>query len=163
MAGARKPPFLSSRTRVSCQSFEPGFASRNLVRVAPPYAMHMGGVHVPSIVVNKIAAGSLARVLLRITQLCGHSPSAITDNHCDCFSGSFVPRNIRGDTRISMHAVGLAVDFDAPRNPLGAHEEATFFKPNSPIVKAFKEEGWIWGGDWRSRRDAMHFQAAIVG
>jgi len=26
MVGARKPPFLSSRTRVSCQSVEPGLA-----------------------------------------------------------------------------------------------------------------------------------------
>jgi hypothetical protein len=28
------------------------------------------------------------------------------------------------------------------------------------VVKAFKDEGWTWGGDFKSRKDLQHFQAA---
>lgn len=142
--------------------FAEGWTSKHLVRVVPPYAISMGDVHIPSISINKVAAESLTRVLTRILNLCDHDPKKVAANHCNCFSGSFALRSIRGKSAISMHAFGLAIDFDAPNNALAAPENKTFFKPDSVIVRAFKEENWIWGGDWKSRRDAMHFQAATV-
>ena len=29
--------------------------------------------------------------------------------------------------------------------------------PNGDVVKSFKKYGWGWGGEWRSKRDYMHF------
>jgi hypothetical protein len=34
-------------------------------------------------------------------------------------------------------------------------------EPDSKIVKAFKERGWTWGGDWKSLKDYQHFQKNI--
>ena len=67
---------------------------------------------------------------------------------------SFSPRrkmlsNKRG---LSMHAWGLAVDINWTDNPLGAESEM-----NPQLIYAFQEEGWDWGGDWKSR-DNHHFQ-----
>ena len=143
--------------------FEPGWAAKNIVRVTPPFPMAMGDIPIPSIQINKIAADSLSRVLTRIWDLCDHDIGKVKAGHCDCFSGSFALRNMRGLGQVSMHAYALAIDLDAPHNPLGAAPGRTFYTPDSVVVKAFKAEGWIWGGDWSGRRDAMHFQAAIVG
>jgi hypothetical protein len=143
--------------------FAPGWAGKNIIRVTPPFAIAMGDIHVPSIQINKIAAASLGRVLDAIATACEHDPKKIAAAHADHFSGSFVLRQMRGLKTISMHAYGLAIDFDAPNNGLGAKGGKTFFTPDSILVKAFKAEGWIWGGDWTGRRDAMHVQYAVVG
>jgi hypothetical protein len=31
------------------------------------------------------------------------------------------------------------------------------------VVQAFKAEGAVWGGDWKTTPDAQHFQFARVG
>jgi hypothetical protein len=142
--------------------FNPGWTAENLVHVTPPYAINMGNIHVSHIQINRIAAESLTRVLARIADMCGHDQAQIRAGHCNCFSGSYAARNMRGLNTISMHAFGLAIDWDAEHNPLGARGDDTFFDEDSLLVRAFKEEGWVWGGDWRGRRDAMHVQAAIV-
>lgn len=141
----------------------PGWGAKNVVRVPVPWKLHMGDTPISGIKVNKIAAESLSRVLTSIWNACGHSQARIAGEHCDCFSGDWNIRPIRGKATPSMHSYALAIDFDAPHNPLGAMEADTFFKPSSLIVRAFEAEGWIWGGRWKGRRDAMHFQAAQVG
>jgi hypothetical protein len=142
--------------------FAPGWAARNLVHVTPPYAVSMGRIHIAQIQINRIAADSLERVLARISDACQHDQAQVNAGHCNCFSGSFALRNMRGLNTISMHAFGLAIDWDAEHNPLGARPGHTFFNPDSLLVQAFKDEGWVWGGDWRGRRDAMHVQAAMI-
>lgn len=135
----------------------------NTEHVPVPWAMHMDAIPIKSIVINRIASDSLARVLTKIWDRCDHTQSKIHAAGCDCFSGSYAVRPIRGGKAMSMHSFALAIDIDAPHNPLAAPATKTNFKANSLVVQAFKEEGWIWGGDWRTRRDAMHFQFAIVG
>ena len=144
---------------------EPGWGAKNVVRVPVPWArLHMGDIPISGIKINKIAADSLARVLTAIWNACDHKQAGVAREHCDCFSGDWNIRPIRGSSVPSMHSYALAIDFDTPHNPLGAVEADTFFKRNSLIVKCFQGEGWTWGGDpaWH-RRDAMHFQAAQVG
>lgn len=72
------------------------------------------------------------------------------------FGGSFNFRPIRGKTSLSTHAYGCALDLDPEANPLGAETG----KIPEWVVKAFKDEGWTWGGDFKSRKDLQHFQAA---
>lgn len=136
-----------------------GFAKKNLVSIVPPYQLRMGDIPMKRILINKVAAPSLTRVLANVWAACGRDPKKIADIHADQFSGSWAVRNARGLRMISMHAYGLAVDFDAPHNQLGAHDH--FFKRGNPLVDAFLAEGWVWGGPW-SRPDAMHFQYAVV-
>lgn len=141
----------------------PGWGAKNIVRVPVPWVMSMGNIPIKSIQINKIAADSLSSVLTKIWDRCEHTQSKIHTAGCDCFSGSFAVRMIRGGSHPSMHSYALAIDIDAPHNPLAAPASKTNFKSDSLVVKAFKEEGWVWGGDWTGRRDAMHFQYAIVG
>lgn len=156
-------PLQSDCLRLFGNPNSPGWLAKNTTRVPVPWRMTMGDIPIRSIVINKIAAASLATVLNAIWQRCGQSQSGIHFVGCDCFSGSFAVRPIRGGHTPSMHSYALAVDINAPANPLGADAAHTFFQPDSLVVQEFKQAGWVWGGDWSGRRDAMHFQWARVG
>lgn len=67
----------------------------------------------------------------------------------------FAWRKIRGGTTWSMHAAGLAVDFDALTNPMGPRR-TTF--PVTQTRRLAEELGFRWGYDWANRPDAMHFE-----
>ena len=79
-------------------------------------------------------------------------------NHIRNFSGSYNYRPIRGSSRLSCHAFGAAIDFDAEHLPLG-HEVPASEMPEV-VVKCFKDQGFFWGGDYTGRKDPMHFQLA---
>ena len=70
------------------------------------------------------------------------------------YGGCYVPRFIdrNPDLPLSMHAFGLAVDFNVSTNQLGTEGDM-----NPEIVEIFERWGFVWGGDW-SRPDPMHFE-----
>lgn len=68
-------------------------------------------------------------------------------------------RDIRGASKLSNHASGTAVDFNAPDHWLGA--VGTFSKTQeAEIRKILKEVDGVvrWGGDYPGRKDEMHFE-----
>ena len=133
----------------------------NIVDVTCPWLLNMDGQKVTSIQINKRCAESLARVLNNIWEAVGKDQSAIETLHYHLYSGSFNYRPMRGGVSLSMHAFGRAVDFDSEENT--QHSMKHLYQENSLIVVKFKEEGWVWGGDWSPASiDAMHFQAARV-
>ncbi len=74
----------------------------------------------------------------------------------------YAPRRIRpstGKTESQMpwsnHAWGLAVDINAPANPMGA---TLVTDMSDAAVQAFTSLGFRWGGTYQSRPDAMHFE-----
>jgi hypothetical protein len=69
------------------------------------------------------------------------------------YDGGYTWRAKRGSQKMSMHAFGLALDFNAATNGLGNHD----FDMPRPVIRVFKALGWTWGGQW-SVPDAMHFQ-----
>ena len=142
------------------------FEAQHLVFVNPPFDMsYRDGQHesaVKKITINRACSASLARVLSAVWSGCAHSQAEIDRLGISDFSGSYNNRTIRGSHFLSMHAFGAAIDFCAGRNALTYDKTGGYFKPDHPLVKAFKAEGWIWGGDWQGRRDPMHFQAARV-
>ena len=73
--------------------------------------------------------------------------------------GSFSPRHQRHDPKLplSIHSWGAAFDVNWDKNPMGS-KLVTDLPPE--WVAAFTEQGWEWGGAWRSLKDAMHFQYA---
>jgi hypothetical protein len=158
-----KWPKQSQCLRLFGNPSTPGWASEHLVPMATPFQMHMDDIPIHSIKVNKVAAASLSRVLTSIWNACGHVEANVGKCGCDVYSGCWAVRPIRGGHTPSMHSYGLAIDINAPANGLAQPEKRTLFKPDSLVVKAFKAENWVWGGDWKGRRDAMHFQAAVVG
>jgi TP901 family phage tail tape measure protein len=64
-------------------------------------------------------------------------------------------RNIRGSSRLSQHAYGNAVDVNPSRNPMSG-KLVTDLPPD--ISQRAAEFGLAWGGDWKGRKDAMHFE-----
>jgi hypothetical protein len=121
----------------------------------------MGEIPVPSIVIHRKCAASLERALAKVWSEVGKSESSIRELRYDVFSGSFAYRAKRGASSLSMHAYGAAIDWDAPDNQM--HSARHLFAEDSPLIRAFKAEGWVWGGDWSGPGvDAMHVQAARV-
>lgn len=70
-------------------------------------------------------------------------------------SWGFACRAIRGSKTPSNHSWGLAVDLNAKTNPMGS----TFRSDLPPaVVRMWLDCGWFWGGHYRQRPDAMHFE-----
>lgn len=74
------------------------------------------------------------------------------------FSGAYNFRPIRGSSRLSTHAFGAGIDFDGAKNPLSYDQR--FKYPLAEVAPIFKANGAYWGGDFKHRRDGMHFQWA---
>jgi hypothetical protein len=61
--------------------------------------------------------------------------------------------------KLSNHASGSAIDLNASRHPLG--KAGTFPAEKVPMIQALaKKYGLVWGGDYKNRKDEMHFEIA---
>ena len=75
------------------------------------------------------------------------------------------PKVTKADSWQSIHNYGLAFDivmlYDKDGN--GTFELASWEmnKYWMQVVEYFKLKGWEWGGDWKSFKDAPHFQKAF--
>jgi hypothetical protein len=67
-------------------------------------------------------------------------------------------RMVRGDaTKLSCHSSGTAIDLNSIKHPLT--KVGTFPAEKVPMIRALaKKYGLKWGGDFRSRKDEMHFE-----
>lgn len=82
----------------------------------------------------------------------------INDGQLDDWGYAF--RDIRGATTLSNHASGTAIDLNATQHPLGA--ENTFTEEQARTIRRLcRKYGLRWGGDYRNRKDEMHFEIAL--
>ena len=70
-------------------------------------------------------------------------------------------RMVRGTTdKLSNHSSGTAIDLNASLHPLG--KVGTFEAGKVPMIRALaKKYGLTWGGDYKNRKDEMHFEIAL--
>jgi hypothetical protein len=93
-------------------------------------------------------------------------------NNTSCY----VWRPVVASQRLSMHALGMAIDMNPRQNPyikgdlvlppqaVYAPSQPGTLRPDSPAVAAFRQRGWEWGGDWTGEKiDYMHFQKIPPG
>jgi peptidoglycan LD-endopeptidase CwlK len=85
-------------------------------------------------------------------------------------TSAFNYREVTGGGRLSNHAYGRAIDINPFLNPYfkgnlvlphGAKYDpsvAGTLTADHPIVRAFLELGWVWGGSWTSPKDYQHFE-----
>lgn len=102
---------------------------------------------------------SLVRVLQRVRDIYGDDEIArLRLNH---FGGCYNDRKIRNGGLWSMHAWGIALDFDPGHNRLNwGRDKAAFAHPDyDEWWRCWEEEGWISLGRKRNF-DWMHIQAA---
>lgn len=93
-------------------------------------------------------------------------------------TSSFCYREVAGKKgTLSKHSYGIAIDINPVQNPCVTGKrvsplEGKEYKDRKNVrkgmivkddicYKAFKERGWIWGGEWKSLKDYQHFQKQI--
>lgn len=69
--------------------------------------------------------------------------------------GGYNHRNIAGTNRLSNHAFGNAIDINPLTNPMG-RSLVTDMPAN--VGDMASKWGLSWGGNWNSKKDAMHFE-----
>jgi peptidoglycan LD-endopeptidase CwlK len=93
--------------------------------------------------------------------------NSMADNN----SSSFNFRVIEGTTKLSLHSFGRAVDINPVQNPViypqgviapagakYAPAKAGAFTAKNPVVQAFLQRGWHWGGNFDQPKDYHHFE-----
>ncbi len=104
--------------------------------------------------------------------------ASMADNNTSCFCF----RRVKGSASLSKHSLGLAVDInprdnpcvkynadgtirsiepdtpDARKNALRRPENRHAITRNDLCCRLFRQYGFAWGGDWRSKKDFQHFQ-----
>ena len=100
----------------------------------------------------------------------GSDLGSMDDNN----SSGFNARLIAGTQVASRHAYGLAIDINPLQNPYvtrgnvqpaaakpyvnRALQRPGMLRPRGPVVRAFANIGWVWGGQWRTIKDYHHFE-----
>lgn len=60
------------------------------------------------------------------------------------------------DCRTGAHPRGVALDVNPPQNPMVSKRTPCPSNMPGDFINLFKARGFGWGGDWRSKCDAMH-------
>lgn len=129
--------------------------ANNVIRVTPPFKMTYAGKPIKTISFHKKCAPALQAALQAIWEACGKDQKKIDAAGLSEYGGSFNYRLIRGSSAISNHSFAIAIDIAPTGNALGV----TKGKMPAFAVKAFKDQGFKWGGDYKGRKDWMHFEA----
>lgn len=138
-----------------------GWLHANTTDVPCPWPLYIGDIRITNILIHKKCAESLTRVLNAVWDVVGHDESKIHQLRYDRYDGSYNFRPMRGGHAWSMHSFACAIDWDAADNEFRSMKH--LFTDQSLLIVKFKEEGWVWGGDWSpGSEDAMHVQAARV-
>ena len=109
-------------------------------------------------------------------QTVDHYPGAedelsMEDNNTSAFNCRLLPSG----RDWALHAYGQAIDVNPLLNPFidssGTIEPRTagpyldrnrtdpgMLHAGDPVVRAFTDRGWRWGGDWRTPKDYQHFE-----
>jgi len=85
-------------------------------------------------------------------------------------TSAFNYRRVTGETKLSTHALGMAIDINPKLNPYirgntvlppastyDTTREGTLYETH-PVTRTFLRLGWTWGGHWESLKDYQHFE-----
>jgi len=145
-------------------------------------------VHTGEMVCNKLIADRLVHILRTLYDnrypiermllpdvYEADDETQMRDNNSSCFCY----RTVAGSKTLSKHARGLAIDINTLYNPyIRTRADGTrFVQPatagkycdrtqqfpykidhNDLCYRLFREQGFTWGGDWRTHKDYQHFE-----
>ena len=99
----------------------------------------------------------------------GDDGASMAANNSSCFNS----RRIINSSRISLHALGRAIDINPIQNPVIRDGKVRpdagkafcdrskpvpgMFQPDSEATAIFLDAGWKWGGNWDNPKDYHHF------
>lgn len=144
---------------------KPWLNDKLLTLVPVPWVMsyiddHGSVFPVHNIRFNVKAADALSEALRAIWEFYGRDQKQIEMWGLHNFGGSYNYRPVRGSSRLSTHAFGASIDLDPGHNPLIPVGAPNKYTMPPAAVNAFKATGAFWGGDYKGRKDPMHFQYA---
>jgi len=140
---------------------DPAWVKANIVQV-PCWEMVEDGKKVTSIAIHRLCADSLKRVLWEIWNHYGQDPAKLIAAGLHEFGGSFNFRtNRNAPTKLSLHAYGAALDLAPTANPNDTKWQDNGTMLPMAVVRAFKAEGWGWGGMFSGVPDGMHMEASL--
>lgn len=139
-----------------------GNPGENQTMLVSPYPLYLDwdlNARVSKFSIHEKCHDSALRVMNRV--LSHYGENAIHRLGLDQFGGCLNVRKMRNGTAWSTHAWGIAIDWDADRNPLRtSFARSQMGKPEySKFLDLWEEEGWVSLGRARNF-DAMHVQAA---
>lgn len=139
-----------------------GQPGKNQTRLQSPYDLFLDwdlNSKITSFMCHEKVHDAMKRVMGRV--LSHYGAAEIHRLGLDQFGGCLNVRKMRNGTAWSTHAWGIAIDWDADRNPLRATAAtARFAKPiYARFMDLWEEEGFVSLGRARNY-DWMHFQAA---
>lgn len=125
------------------------FERKNIVPCPLPYPLVYGSAMVHATRCHRLLVPVFQAVFSDIL-------SADLSEKATHYSGIYEQRPIRGFPKfVSTHSWGIAIDLNAEENALGGTSH------QSPeVIAIFKQHGFAWGGEFKSRHDPMHFQFA---
>lgn len=138
---------------------EPG---QNQTMIEPPYPLYLDWAlktKIERFSIHEKCHDSAARVMARVLDAYGED--RIHELGLDQFGGCLNVRLMRNGRTMSTHSWGIAIDWDADRNPLRATgRTARMALPAyDKFLDLWEEEGWVSLGRARNF-DWMHVQAA---
>lgn len=130
-----------------------GWERKFLIRVKAPFQMYYAKKPIPSFLVNRMCASAMLAAFGEILEKCDHSQAQVDKTGASDFGGCFNIRPIAGSGNWSNHSWACAIDLSPKTN--GFNMKGTL---SSVVITAFKRQGARWGGDYRGRKDPMHFE-----
>lgn len=135
----------------------PAWEAAWITRIAIPRPLpYLDGQEITRMAVHRKAAGPLLKALVEIERM------GLWDFLAP-YGGGFNFRRVRGASALSMHSLGLALDFDPEGNPYKGDPNESRFGASGEgraVVRLFELYGWYWGGRFTRNPDAQHFQYA---
>lgn len=132
----------------------PKWESANLVRITPPFQMYYAGKPIKTITVHKKCADAFMAAFNDIWEACGKDQKKVDKTGASDYAGVYNYRVIAGSGNLSNHSFACAIDLSPKSN--GFYVTKTTL--GNVVIAAFKKQGARWGGDYKGRKDPMHFE-----
>ena len=142
----------------------PAWKAANIVYMPAPWPMRMDALRITKLEVHRLAVDNFKAAFDAISKAAKGDYKTLEEWGVTRYSGAYNYRAMRGLSTLSMHSYGCAIDLDAGNNMLG--DATPRFAKFPKVLKAFKDAGFTWGGDWdgdgssedQRRHDGMHWQ-----
>ncbi len=126
---------------------DPHFEARNIVLFDLPYPLFYERTQVTRARCHKLIVENFQKAFEDIK-------AAGLEDQVKNYSGIYEQRSVRGfGSHPSTHSWGIAIDLESEKYPLGSD-----LRFPDEVINIFQGAGFFYGGDFRSRKDPMHFQ-----
>jgi hypothetical protein len=131
-----------------------GWADKNLIHIFPPFKMYYDKQYMAhGLLVHRLIGPPVQAALSDVWNKCSQDQTQVDATGASDWGGCFNIRNIAGSNNWSNHSWACAVDLSPSTN--GFNMKPTI---GNAVVAAFKAQGARWGGDYKGRKDPMHFE-----